>query len=397
MRRYKVLFTGQVGLNKSKYLEEAKQKANELGWKLKFESIGQRMIKNYPGKIDENSILNLSKVLLDTLRQWAWKEILSELKNSQEENHEIFVINTHAVLRWHHGFFPALELELIREFSPDIVIVLIDDILQIKKGLQERGTDFFELWELFAWREEEIWLSKFIADTASKLLSKEVQFFVVPKSQGPDLLTRLVIEKDTPKVYTSFPITGISEEEKVKIETFKERVKEEFITFDPGSIEDRDLTVAYYTVEDEMRKGVEISLNSLENCSSPNENKWTIYKDDLTPLTLSKLKFDIDLLGRELLPVLKTIDSQIISRDYLLIDQIDFVIMYIRMDSEGKPLISAGCQSEMVYGYSHGKEVYIIFAGGKKKLSPWVTVFSKAFKNTDDAFKFIIEKHGKAG
>ncbi|MCD6386618.1 hypothetical protein J7M23_12690, partial [Candidatus Sumerlaeota bacterium] len=57
----RILLTGQVGLNKSEYLENAKQVANELGWKLKFASIGSLMIKIHPGNIDETTILNLPK------------------------------------------------------------------------------------------------------------------------------------------------------------------------------------------------------------------------------------------------------------------------------------------------------------------------------------------------
>lgn len=393
----KILLTGQVGLNKSKYLEKVKEKVNEQGWKLSFESIGPRMIENYTGKIDDTSILNLPKIMLDLLRQVTWKQILSELKNLEEENHEIFAINTHSVFRWHHGLFPALELESVREFAPDTVIVLIDDILQVKKGLQERATDFFELWELFAWREEEIWFSKFIADSVSKLLSREVRFFVVPKSQGPDLFMKLMIERAKPKAYISFPITGVPEEEMARIKEFKAKIDRKFIAFDPYSIKDRELTFAYYTVEDEIKERVGKLLSSFESCSPPPETIWSPYKDDLSPLTFTKLKFEIEILGRELLTALDTIDSQIISRDYLLIDQVDFVIMYITMDDEGNPRISAGCQTEMVYAYSSGKKVYVIFAGGERKLSPFVTQFSKAFTNVDDAFEFIVGEHTQKG
>lgn len=393
----KILLTGQVGLNKSQYLENARQKAHEQGWELNFESIGPRMIENYTGKIDDTTILNLPKVMLDLLSHVAWRQVLSELKNSQEKKRDIFVINAHSVFRWHHGLFPALDLELVKEFAPDMVVVLIDDILQVKKGLQERGTDFFDLWELFAWREEEIWFSKFVADSVSRILSKEVSFFIVPKFQGPDLFTKLIIERDKPKTYISFPITGTPPEEKEKIDEFKAKISEVFVAFDPYSVKDRELTFTYYTIEDEIKEEIWPLLSSLENCSPPPETIWTPYRDYLSLLTLIKLKFEVEILGRQLLSVLEIIDSQIISRDYLLIDQADFVVMYVRMDDEGNPRISAGCQSEMVYAYGCGKKVYVVFSGGERRLSPWVTQFSKVFTNLSDSFDFIVREHHTKG
>jgi adenylate kinase len=391
----KILFTGQVGLNRSAYLEEVKQKIGEKGLSLSFKLIGPLMIANYTGKIDDTTILNLPKALLDLLSNVTWKNVLSELKNSQGKSCDFFVINAHSVFRWHHGLFPSLDLELVREFAPDMVLVLIDDVIKVKKGLQERGTDFFNLWELFAWREEEIWFAKFVADSISRLLSKEVRFFLIPKFQGPDLFVRLITEGQKPKTYVSFPITGVQQEETDEIDEFKKKLNEEFIVFDPYSIRDRELTSTCDAIESEITGGLGSLLDKLEDYSQPEGTIWTTHKDDLSLLTLCKLRFEIELLGRDLVSVLETIDSQIISRDYMLIDQSDFVVMYIRMDDEGNPLISAGCQSEMVYAYGSGKEVYVIFAGGERRLSPWVTQFSKAFTNLGEAFDFIMREHGR--
>lgn len=391
----RILLTGQVGLNKSKYLEEIKQKATKKGYKLEFESIGQKMIENYTAKIDDATILNLPKAVLDLLRQTTWKQILNKLTYSTEENY-FYVLNTHSVFRWHHGLFPALDLKLIAEFAPDMVLVLIDDILEVKKGLQRRNTDLFQFWELLAWREEEIWFSKFIADSMKAVLSKKVNFFIVPKSQGSEFFLRLITKgRIEPKVYISFPITGAPSEEQYQINLFKEKIMSEFIAFDPYSIKDRELTFTYYTVENEIKEQINPVLEPLANLPLPNKTIWRpYYKDNLSPLTLTKLKFgDVELLGRELLSAIENIDSQIISRDYLLIDQADFVMMYIRMDDRGNPSISAGCQSEMVYAYSGGKKVYVVFAGGERKLSPWVTQFSEVFTNLNDAFNFILSEY----
>jgi nucleoside 2-deoxyribosyltransferase len=119
------------------------------------------------------------------------------------------------------------------------------------------------------------------------------------------------------------------------------------------------------------------------------EIRWDLHIDDLTPLALTKLRFACDLTGRELLSVIKTIDSQIISRDYMLIDQSDYLIMYIKED-DGIPRMSAGCQSELIHGYQNGKPVYVIYRGGERKLSPWVTQYSKLFTKVDECLDFLF-------
>ena len=97
----RVLLTGQVGLDKSAYLEKAVDLAERQNWKLRYETIGERMIRDYVGKLDDTTILNLPKMWLDQLRQTAWKQLVGGLTACSETgSREILVINSHAVLRW---------------------------------------------------------------------------------------------------------------------------------------------------------------------------------------------------------------------------------------------------------------------------------------------------------
>ena len=90
---------------------------------------------------------------------------------------------------------------------------------------------------------------------------------------------------------------------------------------------------------------------------------------------------------------IRAIDAQIIARDYLLIDQSDFIVMYIRTDNESNPMISAGCQSELKYAYEHGKEINVIYSGGERRLSPWVTQFSNVFRGIDECLEYIKKNY----
>ena len=66
--------------------------------------------------------------------------------------------------------------------------------------------------------------------------------------------------------------------------------------------------------------------------------------------------------------------------------------MYIRSEG-GKPQISAGCQSEMIYAYTQGKPVYVVCECGSRGLSPWVTQFSEVFERLDDALNYLEKKY----
>jgi len=390
----KIIFTGQSGLNKSKYLQETKELFEKSNIPFNFKTIGHKMLDIYNQKgreITETTILNLQKDTLDLLQAIVWKEILKEHK---KENEGVFVINSHSVFRWHHGLFPTIDMDLAIQFEPDAIFCLIDDIIYIKQALVERKVYFYDFWELFAWREDEIWLSKLLTDSIRKIKRDNgIKFFLLPKSQGTELFYKLITKPNLQKVYMSFPITGIDEQESEKIKNFKSEISRYFIVFDPISIKDRELIKIYHDNEKKLKSNFKKIIDSIKKIKI--DEKWKVNVDDYTELLLVEYcSADFNITGRDLFSVLKTIDSQIISRDYLLIDQSNFIIMYLKEGEDKDPKISAGCQSEMIYAYNIGKPVYIIFKGGEKKLSPWITQYSKVYENLNDCINDIIRLHG---
>ena len=115
-----ILVTGQVGLKKAGFLEELKELAKSKDLTVETRTIGEVMIDKYVGRIDDATILNLPKTFLDLLRRYAWEDIIYKGHSAGEEG-ELFIVNSHAVFRWHHGLFPAIDLDLIVKFKPDIV------------------------------------------------------------------------------------------------------------------------------------------------------------------------------------------------------------------------------------------------------------------------------------
>lgn len=392
----RVLVTGQVGLEKSEYLKAAQGIADKKGVKIKCVTLGERMIESYEGKIDDRTILNLPKALLDLLRRYAWREIVTEAEKAK--TNEIFIVNAHAVFRWHHGFFPAIDLDLLLELKPDCVVTLIDDVDKVKERLKERETDFFQLWELLAWREEEVWLSRFLTYSLKKLTDKSIKHFILPREQGPGLLVRVLSEKETPKVYMSFAVTGLPRNKKKEVDAFKEKVTAAFIGFDPLAMQERGIVTMAESLSKEIGKELEpvrVSIQRRSNSVKKKKRRWSLKWDELSPLALSQFQAsETSVDGRDVLGIFEAIDSQIISRDFLLIDQSDFVLMFIRTDSHGTPQISAGSQSEMLYAYSQGKPVYVVCPGGRRALSPWVTQFSEVFVDLPEAFQFLSSRYG---
>ncbi len=389
----KVLLTGQVGLDKGEYISIVCDILASLGKRCKHKSIGKEIIKRKSGA-DETTILNLPLGELKSLRELAWKEVIDDSETVEED--DIYIANAHAVFRWKHGLFPAIELRTIQRFNPDIIITLIDDIDCVLERLINRGTSFFELWELLAWREEEIHFSKFLCESLAELSKSKIPFFIIPLSQGEELLARLLNKPNTPKVYLSFSVTGL--EEKKEVMRFKKEISDVYIAFDPLAITERSILTQASSLDNEINDffeplRVEVA-RSLEKNNHNADNLWNVYWDEFSALGLSKLKVGNHmLLGREINSIRKAIDSQIISRDYLLIEQSDFVIMHISSFDVGKPRISAGSQSEMIYAYYLGKPVYGVCDEGKDSLSPWVTQFSAIFDTLPDAIDYLVKTH----
>ena len=404
----RIIVTGQSGLGKATYLEEVKKFLEQEHRTIYIETLGRRMIRIAGEQVTETTILNIPVDHLATVRKCALREFLKKVDNLKSE---FIVLNSHAVFRWHHGLIPALDIETIKRFEPDLIVCLIDDAQKIKKGLQDRGTDFLSFWELFAWREEEIWISKMLADASADISGKKVKFYLIPKAQGPELLAQILLNPERPKAYASFPITGLSTEEEEEVAAFREELKKHIIVFDPYAIRERSLLSIAYTFLEEVEEGMIEEYRRLlrKSFAHLKEASGKIFDPSLDKQSvqvflntesqnnrwgfLASLDFFVEgahIAGSELRSTLEAIDSQIISRDYLLIDQSDFVIMYIKsMEKKRRPLISAGSQSEMVYAYSRGKPVYVIYEHGAKHLSPWVTQYAKVFRTLQECLSHI--------
>src|SRR4030042_2031114 len=84
------------------------------------------------------------------------------------------------------------------------------------------------------------------------------------------------------------------------------------------------------------------------------------YLTVFNPLAMSELERARDLVhdkDEEMTPdLIRILEDQTVARDYKFIDQSDFVVVYYPVKEP-----SPGVLSELIYGFSHDKEVYMVF------------------------------------
>lgn len=228
----------------------------------------------------------------------------------------------------------AFDFYYLNLLSPDLYVTVIDSISRMRARLEssQQWRGRLSLKDMLVWRDEETFLTKSIADFQGK------PFFVIPASQPPETLYRLMSDHRAPKAYLSYPMTHVgegAEDLRSRLRDFVSRLRSRgLIVFDPGEVED------------------------LEG-------------EGLEPEELEAVKEDIY--------------DQTVARDYQLIDQSDFVIVYYYV-----PVMSPGVLSEMTYAFSNAKDVYVVFRGPE---SPFFRYYStRIFKDEDELFEHLSSR-----
>src|SRR2546427_2330566 len=356
----RVVCTGQSGLRKGQFLKEAAALADPPG-SLKIFSVAEFMEKE-AGHAQQRPV-SMERILqkplheLNLLRRSALKGILAASKPEHD-----CILNTHAVFRWSRGVFQAFDLDQLAEFAPEAFVTLIDDFPSIYHCLKtDKSSEPFDLRDVIVWREEEIITSRFIARALN------CPFYVFLKQSGPGEFLRLVSKSDQKKAYLSFPITRLKLRQETKlieaVATFKRKVGEILITFDPYHMSEYNLVTLAETGNKDGKQEVQVTVNG------------------------ESVSLSVD----EILGLKNHLEGQIIARDFALIDQSDMVVAYFVLDEKGVPEISAGSQTELAQAFGLTKETYVI-CEAPKALSPWVTKHAtKVFTRIEDAQKFLAK------
>lgn len=369
-RTVKVIVTGPTGTEKRAFLEDVvhicKHQYQQEVQLCRIEDL----LREEDPRVTPTSIAENPGEFEKTLRL-VFQKILKVVTKSHT------IIDMHATYRYKNSLFPVKDPKLIdylKEISPDFYITLIDNLDMVYFRLSERSKgkdqrarltrEFLDnpltLKDILVWREEEIIATQALANLTYQAVPeyspwRRPQNYVVPREHGPQLIAQLLFNSrdvkgraGIPKIYASFPATGISRQEQKEVAQFKRFLKERGIIFDPLTITEYRLVLA---LKDAQAKGKK--------------------PEDLVPIKVPR--GIIQLRVGDLVDIAPEIAGQIISRDYIMIDQSDAVIAYVGQDPSTKgPKFHFGVDGELNYAISRGKETIVISRVPESKFTPWI-------------------------
>ncbi len=357
----RAIVTGQVGMDKKPYLDAVARFAGEQGEPVEVYHVGDLMYTEAPD-VRPGKILDLPLSRLNSLRRAAFKDVIT---GSADERH--ILVNTHATFRWHHGLFAAFDFDQIEKLHPEVFVCLVDNIEVVHHRLHAEHEIDATLKDCMVWREEEI--------LATELMSKAVRgskFYILSRGRHQDTsrsLFRLICRPEMRKVYPSFPMSHVVDMPDVlaEIDRFRAALAEQFITFDPGDVDEKlllDRAVAA-AKEGKVDGWLEVAPHAFGG---------------------SKAKAEpIRVRVREVLDIAGDIDGQIYMRDFKLIDQSDMIVSYIPELPGGVPGLSSGVERELQHAFEHTKEVYVVWKPAKAP-SPFITeTATRVFSSVEEA------------
>jgi len=242
-------------------------------------------------------ILDASPRVLRLLRALAFQKIEHDFELNRNALH---IIDLHLCFRWTACLSKGFEPSMVRAFAPHVrlFINLIEDLDQIQERLAQTAWGNREILELLIWRDEEQLLSDVYAGICG------VPSYAVASSEPAQTIERLVWHPSYKRVYLSYPMTAIKDEEDAssEIRGFRDGIRDFLVVFDPGACQDYDRTYE----RPEMRA------------------------------------------------VRKEVGDTTVERDFRLIDQSNAVVVYYP-----RKVTSKGVDAEMRYAFETGTPVFL--------------------------------------
>ncbi len=356
----RAIVTGQVGVDKGPYLDTVAEQARAAGKDLVVCHVGRMMYAEAPD-VPKGRILNLPITRLNTLRRGVFKEI-----QRIAEQHEHVIVNTHATFRWHHGLFSAFDFDQVKAFNADVYLTVLDNAESVHQRLAKEHTLDHTLKDIMVWREEELLATEILANA----IRGYGHFFMV--SRGRNIPTTQTIynlmfeQQNKKKVYPSFPMSHVMDlpDTLAEIDRFRAKLAEQFITFDPGDV---DEFVLHTTALKAMAEGS-------------------------TTMEVMAADGPVTLKTAEVAQISGDIMGQIYARDFKMVDQSDMIVSLVPELPNGKPGLSSGVERELHHAFEGGKEVYVVWAC-RGTPSPFISeTATKVFKSVDEAMEHFRQK-----
>ncbi len=329
----RVVCTGASGSDRMGYLKSVERLAGQAGMPLEVCNVGDMMLQkasDIGSPVSREKILDLPSSSLEWLRGTVFEEIVRKAAS-----HENTIVATHTCFRWKKFLSPAFDTYYLSQLDPDFYVTITDDYDAIKRRLEEteqwRGR--LQPWEILVWRDEETLITKILAQNFRK------PHFLIAREEPPEILFDLMFRPQRKRAYLSYPITAIEREQPEQI----------------------DKILAFLA---ELRKYLTV-FNPLA----------------MTELERARRLLDDEATGMSA-ELLRMLEDQTVARDYQFIDQSDMVIVYYPVKEP-----SPGVLSELIYGFSHDKEVYMVFP---YDISPFLQFYcTEIFKTGEELIEHL--------
>lgn len=355
----RVVVTGQVGVDKKPFLDKVARLAESRGQYVRVYHIGDMMYGEAPD-VRPGRILDLPIARLNSLRRSVFKDVIADI-----DRHETAIINTHASFRWKHGLFPAFDHDQMQALDADLYITLVDNLDAVHERLSREHDVHHSLKDIMVWREEEILATEILASA----IRGHGSFYIFARGIEDatlESLYRLVFKPETRKVYPSFPMTHVMDlpDTLAEIDAFRAAIAEQFITFDPGDLDEKRLLFEAGAAAQRGETHIQLNVHNRD------------------------IRFSVG----EVTSVAKDIDGQIYARDFKLIDQSDLIVSLVPELPGGKPGLSSGVERELQHAYETTKEVYVIWKP-RAEPSPFITeTATRVFRTTQESLEFFQKK-----
>jgi len=329
----RVVCTGSSGSDRMGYLQGVEELARKAGISLEVCNVGDMMLdkaQHIGSPVSREKILDLPSSSLEWLRGSVFEEIVRKAAS-----HENTIIATHTCFRWKKFLSPAFDTYYLSQLDPDLYVTIIDDYDAIQQRLEatDQWRGRLQLWEILVWRDEEVIITQILAQNFRK------PHYVIARQEPPEILFDLMFRPERKRAYLSYPITAIEKEQPEQLDKVMDFLAE-------------------------LRK----------------------YLTVFNPLAMSELERARRLLeGNDkgaALEIMSILDDQTVARDYQSIDQSDMVIVYYPVKEP-----SPGVLSELIYGYSHDKEVYMVFP---YEISPFLQYYcTEIFQTGEELIDYL--------
>ncbi len=356
----RVVVTGQVGLDKAEFLQNVVDLAHDAGHNIELFNVGQRMCDEAPD-IEPRRILDLPRQRLTALRRSVFKDILTAAGTGAN-----LIVNTHATFRWKHGLFHAYDHSQMAELDADLYVTLVDNVDAVHERLERQHEVKHTLKDILVWREEEIVVTEAMAEAVAGYGHAIVLSRGNPRITALSLY-RLMFEPQRRRVYPSFPMTHVIDQPAIlaEIEKFRDALAEQFITFDPADVDEKNMLAKADLATQRGHKDVEFEANGRA----------------------------VTLPAAEVTRVAHDIDAQIYARDFKLIEQSDMIVSYIPAMPNGKPGLSSGVERELQHAFESTKEAFVVWRPNCEP-SPFITETATAIVHTMEELFADFQRRG---